>query len=276
MLAYADDITLLCPSVRGMQKLLDICEKYAKEYDVTFNAEKTECICFQPKGCQPIEPPPCLTFFGERLTKWMTKITHLGHVINYDLSDSVDIKMRSAALESKANELCINYHFVEESVIIRLFKQLCCCFFGAVTYDFINSDIFKLNNAVKKSLRKLLNLPRDAKSYYVLKLANIDPVQYTILSRLKKFNEGCQNVDNDLVNYFQHIAKSFPRTISGRNVFCVNHFLINPPSYEFLSINNESDDYIVNTLRELIIMRFNRQTFTYYEIQELIELFSKS
>ena len=41
---YADDVKLLSPTIRGLQKLLEICETFAQEYNVTFNAEKTQCI----------------------------------------------------------------------------------------------------------------------------------------------------------------------------------------------------------------------------------------
>ena len=35
-LFYADDLVLMCPSQRGLEELLDICEKYAAENDVLF------------------------------------------------------------------------------------------------------------------------------------------------------------------------------------------------------------------------------------------------
>ena len=39
-LFYADDLALLCPSQRGLQELLEICEKYAHEHDIKFNTKK--------------------------------------------------------------------------------------------------------------------------------------------------------------------------------------------------------------------------------------------
>ena len=35
-LAYADDITLLSPSMYGLRTLSKVCEEYATEFDVTF------------------------------------------------------------------------------------------------------------------------------------------------------------------------------------------------------------------------------------------------
>ena len=43
-LAYADDITISCPSRRGLNRLLYICHTFAQSNDITFNTMKTMCI----------------------------------------------------------------------------------------------------------------------------------------------------------------------------------------------------------------------------------------
>jgi hypothetical protein len=40
-LGYADDITLLCPTIRGLNKMLHICEQFANDFKITFNSTKT-------------------------------------------------------------------------------------------------------------------------------------------------------------------------------------------------------------------------------------------
>ena len=39
-LGFADDIILLCPTISGMRTMLNICEKFADEYDLIFNVNK--------------------------------------------------------------------------------------------------------------------------------------------------------------------------------------------------------------------------------------------
>ena len=39
-LAYADDRSLLAPSAKGLQKLLDICEKFSFEFIIEYNFKK--------------------------------------------------------------------------------------------------------------------------------------------------------------------------------------------------------------------------------------------
>ena len=43
---YADDISLLCPTLSGIQKMLQICEEYTFNYKITFNATKSQLLYF--------------------------------------------------------------------------------------------------------------------------------------------------------------------------------------------------------------------------------------
>ena len=43
-LGYTDNITLTCPSLHGLNAMLDICNQFAKNNHVIFNTKKTICI----------------------------------------------------------------------------------------------------------------------------------------------------------------------------------------------------------------------------------------
>ena len=47
---YADDISLLCPTLSGIQKMLHICEEYAFNHKITFNATKSQLLYFSYLG----------------------------------------------------------------------------------------------------------------------------------------------------------------------------------------------------------------------------------
>jgi hypothetical protein len=44
VLAYADDLVLLAPTAGAMRHMLSICERYAMEYAIVFNAKKSKCL----------------------------------------------------------------------------------------------------------------------------------------------------------------------------------------------------------------------------------------
>ena len=45
-LGYADDIVLIAPSPSAMRKLFAICDGYASDFDIIFNADKSKFIVF--------------------------------------------------------------------------------------------------------------------------------------------------------------------------------------------------------------------------------------
>ena len=54
-LGYADDGTILAPTVSSFRAMLRICEEFGEEYGVTYNGKKTVCLCFS--GRRHIDPP---------------------------------------------------------------------------------------------------------------------------------------------------------------------------------------------------------------------------
>ena len=50
---YADDISILAPSLSGLQSMLDTCTTAGKEIGIEFNNSKYYCIVFGkcPKSC---------------------------------------------------------------------------------------------------------------------------------------------------------------------------------------------------------------------------------
>ena len=52
-LCYADDLLVLCPTIRGLQKMTTVCSDFATEYDATFNPRKTAYIAFGNRHACP-------------------------------------------------------------------------------------------------------------------------------------------------------------------------------------------------------------------------------
>ena len=44
--AYADDITLICTTVTGLQTLIDICADYSSRWRFNFGIKKTKCMIY--------------------------------------------------------------------------------------------------------------------------------------------------------------------------------------------------------------------------------------
>ena len=46
---YADDLSLLCPSFSGIKEMLNICERFASDNKILFNASKSQLLYFSKK-----------------------------------------------------------------------------------------------------------------------------------------------------------------------------------------------------------------------------------
>ena len=84
-LSYADDITLIAPSIRGLNEMLKLCDNYATIYNVIFNSKKTVCIKF---GNEVIRNEAA--FLNNQPLNWNEKVRHLGNVIDKDCTELAD------------------------------------------------------------------------------------------------------------------------------------------------------------------------------------------
>ena len=63
MFGYADDLLLICPSRDGLQKMVTIAEKYAREHKIAFSTDinptksKTKGIIFSNKKLENLSAP---------------------------------------------------------------------------------------------------------------------------------------------------------------------------------------------------------------------------
>ena len=84
---------LLSPTARGLQKQIQICEEYAKNFGMSYNPVKSFCVLFSRK--------PQNTFsvkLEERELVWRTHAKHLGNYIASDLSEAKEMAYKRSDL----------------------------------------------------------------------------------------------------------------------------------------------------------------------------------
>jgi len=97
-LAYADDIVLLAPSASVLRKMLAICDSYADDHHILFNAKKSKCLALFPDTRRFLSDSleTCTFYVGDKPIEFVDSFSLLGHVINNKFTDSYDIlKQRS-------------------------------------------------------------------------------------------------------------------------------------------------------------------------------------
>ena len=78
-LLYADDIILLCPTLTGLQLMLDSCCATAVELNLQFNAKKSHCISFGKLNHNVLRP----MVLNNSTLAWVPLVKYLGvHLVS--------------------------------------------------------------------------------------------------------------------------------------------------------------------------------------------------
>jgi len=85
---FADDIKLMSPPITGLQRMVDVCDKFGKENAITFNEKKSVCMKF---GVNDQKPDILL---DGKILKWESKVKHVGNILNTMLNDKEDIHLK--------------------------------------------------------------------------------------------------------------------------------------------------------------------------------------
>ena len=81
-LGYADDVTLIAPSLHSFRQMIEICEFYAIEYDIIFNPDKSKVMCFNNGNYIDFS----IQLFNHTI-EVVDSYTHLGNYISTNIED---------------------------------------------------------------------------------------------------------------------------------------------------------------------------------------------
>ena len=103
---YADDVVIISPSVKGLQRLLDICAVYGQTHDILFNDDKTVCMYMPAKSSFYINTPA--VFLNGRKLSFTSKYKYLGTLMTHDGSDEANMSRQRGFF------VCAQQWFIQE------------------------------------------------------------------------------------------------------------------------------------------------------------------
>ena len=197
-LCYADDLLLLCPTIRGLQKMITICSEFATEYDVTFNPSKTACMAF---GNRHVCPDLHLYLDGKML-EWTDTFKHLRNVITVDQKDDSDIQLKRGNFYRSVNGLCYKFKgtLLNSDVASRLFQTYCCSFYGSQAWNLSSSSFEFICTAWNKAVRRIFHLPYNTHRYLLPFIVQTSHIRYQLVERFRTFFATCMSSENLLIN----------------------------------------------------------------------------
>ena len=117
---YADDVVLIAPSMKGLQKLIDQCFLYGQDHNIiTFNTTKTVCMAVSKNGGLTQRCGPCLYLGSERIL-CVDKHKYLGYIMSNDTSDNEHIQRQIRSLYVSANIFRRKFYYA-----VTILKSCC-------------------------------------------------------------------------------------------------------------------------------------------------------
>lgn len=210
-LAYADDIVLLAPTPTAMRLMLRICDEFALQYDMNFNATKTKCVIVRPhrrKGTYTDGSPStdinyCFKINGISL-QVVDSYRHLGHIINAVSDDSDDIHDKRMSFIGQVNSVLCFFNSLYSSTKQKLFHSYCSSFFGCELWSLANTNISDFCIAWHKAIRRIWSLPNRSHCALLPLLAGCLPIYDIICTRYLAFINAC-------INHSSYVISSIAR-----------------------------------------------------------------
>ena len=156
-LCYADDLCLISLSSAGMQKLLNLCSKYAVDHSLTYNAKKSFSLCFIPRTVKISRPQ---LYLDTLVIPHVSECKYLGIIVCQKNCDR-DLKRQMKKFYANANMLLRRFSKCSIPVKCYLFKTYCSNLYCApLWYNFTLTAMKKIKIAYNNSIRRLFFLPK--------------------------------------------------------------------------------------------------------------------
>jgi hypothetical protein len=237
VLAYADDLVLLAPTTGAMRRMLSICDCYASEYAMVFNAKNRNGYC---SGI--LIMTMLIQFFciGDSVVERVHSWPHLGHIISDDGSDELDIVARRNSLCGQINNVISYFRNRTSLVKLSLMRTYCSSLYGCELWELAHSELELICTTWRKGLRRIWDLPYDTRNNLLPVLSNCIPIMDELCRRSVNFINNCLVSESHIIRSIAFRSVFVSRALSplGRNAqFCCQRY--GASLFDLQSINTD-------------------------------------
>ena len=207
---YADDISLLSPTVSGLQDMLKICERYADKYKIHFNASKSQLLCFNTSTCTKSKDIKVYMRDGS-VIPYLDTCTHLGNILcTSDKHVMVDSAVKD--LNCRLNNLLADFSHCNSDTLSTLFNSYCMNVYGCQLWKFNGKHINTFFTAWRKAVRRIWKIPFRSHNKLVHLINGSHDISIILEKRCIKQSWKMLNSEyklcNKIVKYSMHNANS--------------------------------------------------------------------
>ena len=185
--AYADDLTLLSPSISGLQILLDKIHRLLSNLDLNLNAQKSVCLVFTRKKQKLLNN--IFSLNGENL-RIVDSYKYLGFEFLSSLFNTQDIIRAEKSFLRQFYSIYRKFHSVDRNILRFLFESHCMSFYGSELWDNMEhcSTKFKsLSINYHKCIKKLMNKKWYSSNHVACEEANLLIFKHFVNYKLLSF-----------------------------------------------------------------------------------------
>jgi len=255
-LAYADDIVLIAPTPSAMRKMLAICDAYAVEFDILFNAAKSKFLVIVSNKRRFLFSDMCKCNFkiGDKIIENVDKYSHLGHLITTRFDDDDDILFRRNCFIGQANNVLCYFNRLNTIVKMKLFKSYCSSFYGSELWDLNSKTVEDVCIAWRKGIRRIFNIPNNTHSFFIPIISDSLPLFDDLCKRSARFIVSCIFSHSSLVQSIAwhsiHVAK-YNSPLGSNALFCCDKFGWSLDSF-FMGLSDLSNQFFIELYHSLI------------------------
>ena len=234
-LAYADDVTLLSPSIGGLQKLVSVCENFGSLYHVKFNSRKTVCIAFNQQENIKRNISVC-----DASIPWSNRAKHLGNTLVNNLDDSEDILNKRGNFVLRINKILANFGHLNSSVLKVLMTSFCTSLYGCQTWNLTCSSLKKLYISWNKAVRKIWKLSNLCHTNILPYLMQSLYISEQLVCRFAKLIDTMKDSDNKIILMLYRLACNNATGNIGSNIAYISFMYdLNVVTLEHARIMNQ-------------------------------------
>ena len=188
-IAYADDLTLLSTTGRGLQKLLDICECYARKWRFSYNASKSQFIIFS-NNKRTLNTHSSMSLGGSVIPQ-LQEVELLGCAFSFSHNGSASLnaqrrseKCRKAFFKHKNQGL--SFPRLDPHCKAYIWRTACqpVLLYCLSALNYTKRDIETLNGVQTRFVKTFMGLPNNCRHSKLLTALHITSVHFVLTDTL--------------------------------------------------------------------------------------------
>ena len=240
---YADDATLLAPSISALKLMLNIVDNYGTKFNVKFNPDKCQLVSFNPSNEKQIDG----INYKDVYIRNSEHAIHIGNLIGPNLHDKDIYDVTNKFITAVNYVLCM-FSKCQSIVKHKLFLSYCMPLYGSVLWDISSEKINYFYTQWRKSVRRIWNLPYTTHNNLLNHVCNEECIDVQIHKRFVVFFLSLLKTENKYVKCCVNMALN-----GSRSKLCNS---LNYIAYKY-KINKEqiSKNVVCSVYREDDIMK---------------------